>query len=107
MLATTTLFCTALSVFILWGILSYTFAGLIAYGIVYGCLATGYSSLWTGFVKPIASTPPSLLVHTTLTGYKLSSRGRSYPHHDYLWFPDALTGYRQHSLDANLYRLAA
>ncbi|KAI0801937.1 major facilitator superfamily domain-containing protein [Irpex lacteus] len=73
MLATTTLFCTALSVFILWGILSYTFAGLIAYGIVYGCLATGYSSLWTGFVKPIAKDDPTLT--TTIFGFLMLSRG--------------------------------
>lgn len=64
LLASTTLLCTAFSIFVLWGVLSYTFAGVIVYGIVYGSLASGYSSLWTGFVRPIASK--SCHVHHTL-----------------------------------------
>lgn len=55
-IASTTLVLTALSIFILWGVLSFTFAGVLAYGIVYGCLASGWTSLWARFLRPIAST---------------------------------------------------
>lgn len=54
-LALSTLFLTALATFILWGVLSNSFAGLLAFGIAYGVLAGGWSSLWNGFVRPIAS----------------------------------------------------
>ncbi len=60
LLASSTLLCTALTVFILWGLLSYTFAGIIVYGIAYGFLASGYQSLWTAFVRPIASESNSI-----------------------------------------------
>lgn len=53
-IAMSTLMCTSLATFIIWGILSKTFAGLLAFGVVYGVLAGGWSSLWTGFVKPFA-----------------------------------------------------
>lgn len=59
LLGSATLLCTGFAVFILWGVLSDTFAGIIVYGITYGILASGWSSLWTGFVKRIASESPS------------------------------------------------
>ncbi|KAF7348227.1 hypothetical protein MSAN_01776300 [Mycena sanguinolenta] len=72
-LALTTLFTTSVATFILWGVLSHSFAGLLAFGIAYGSIAGGWSSLWTGFVRPIASDDPAL--STMLYGYLLLSRG--------------------------------
>ncbi|KAI0086445.1 MFS general substrate transporter [Irpex rosettiformis] len=73
MLASVTLLSTAFSVFVLWGVLSYTFTGIVIYGIAYGCLAGGYSSLWTGFVRPIAKDDPTM--STTIFGFLMLSRG--------------------------------
>ncbi|KAK7022118.1 major facilitator superfamily domain-containing protein [Favolaschia claudopus] len=72
-LALTTLFSTSIATFILWGVLSHYFAGLLAFGIVYGSIAGGWSSLWTGFVRPFAHDDPAM--STTLYGYILLSRG--------------------------------
>ncbi|KAI0345863.1 MFS general substrate transporter [Trametopsis cervina] len=72
-LATSMLLCTAFTIFILWGVLSYTFAGIVAYGIAYGCLAGGFSSLWTGFVRPMAKDDPT--ISTTIFGFLMFSRG--------------------------------
>lgn len=55
LLGLATLCLTALATFILWGVLSSSFAGLMAFGLAYGILAGGWSSLWTAFVQPIAS----------------------------------------------------
>ena len=41
--------------FVFWGILSRTYAGLLAFGILYGTVASGWSSLFAGFAKPHAS----------------------------------------------------
>ncbi|KAJ3490665.1 hypothetical protein NLI96_g1266 [Meripilus lineatus] len=72
-LAIGTLLCTSLATFVLWGVLSYSLAGIIAYGVVYGGVASSWSSLYTGFVRPIAKDDPSLA--TTLLGFFLLSRG--------------------------------
>ncbi|KAH8114499.1 MFS general substrate transporter [Phellopilus nigrolimitatus] len=72
-LALATTFCTSLATFVLWGVLSRGFPGLLAYGIFYGGLAGGWSSLFTGFVKPVAKDNPSL--STTLFGVLMLSRG--------------------------------
>ncbi|KAG7445644.1 MFS general substrate transporter [Guyanagaster necrorhizus] len=68
-----TLFATSLATSVLWGVLSQNLAGLLAFGITYGILAGGWSSLWTGFVSPIAKDDPNLA--TYLFGYLLLSRG--------------------------------
>ncbi|KAJ8080227.1 hypothetical protein PM082_017057 [Marasmius tenuissimus] len=73
LLALSTLVSTSLSTFILWGILSTNFTGLLAFGIVYGALAGGWSCVWAGFVRPLASDDPTLV--TTLLGYLMLSRG--------------------------------
>ncbi|KAJ7256829.1 major facilitator superfamily domain-containing protein [Mycena haematopus] len=72
-LALVTLFTTSVATFILWGVLSHSFGGLLAFGIAYGSIAGGWSSLWTGFVRPIANDDPAL--STMLYGYLLLSRG--------------------------------
>ncbi|KAJ7645052.1 major facilitator superfamily domain-containing protein [Mycena polygramma] len=72
-LALATLFTTSLATFILWGVLSHSFAGLMIFGIAYGSIAGGWTGLWTGFVRPLAKDDPVL--STTLFGYLLLSRG--------------------------------
>jgi hypothetical protein len=54
-LATLTLAATSIATFVLWGALATTFGTLSVYSILFGALAGGFSSLWTGFVRPIAS----------------------------------------------------
>lgn len=54
-LAAITLSCCSLATFVLWGIAGYAVAGILVYGTCYGILAGGFSSLYTSFVKPIAS----------------------------------------------------
>ncbi|KAK0187747.1 MFS general substrate transporter [Armillaria mellea] len=72
-LGMSTLFATSLAIFVLWGVLSQSLAGLLAFGIAYGVLAGGWSSLWTGFVSPIAKDDLNLA--TYLFGYLMFSRG--------------------------------
>ncbi|EKM49544.1 uncharacterized protein PHACADRAFT_106372 [Phanerochaete carnosa HHB-10118-sp] len=62
LIASTTLMLASLSIFVLWGVLSYNFAGVLVYGIAYGCFAGGWTSLWASFVRPIAKDDPT---HTT------------------------------------------
>lgn len=96
LLASVTLFCTGFSIFVLWGVLSYTFAGIIIYGITYGFLASGWSSLWISFVKPIASKSifSSHHVHgRDLTYHTNSNRGRPDNGDHDPWFLNALEGY--------------
>ncbi|KAJ7879018.1 MFS general substrate transporter [Mycena olivaceomarginata] len=64
---------TSLTNFVLWGILSHSFAGLLAFGVAYGTVAGGWTCLWTGFVRPLAKD--DLVMSTTLYGYLLLSRG--------------------------------
>ncbi|KAJ7213893.1 MFS general substrate transporter [Mycena pura] len=72
-LALTALSTASVATFILWGVLSRSFAGLLAFSIVYGSAAGGWTSLWTGFVRPLAKEDPAKL--TTLYGFLLLSRG--------------------------------
>lgn len=47
---------TSLATFLLWGIAATNLAGLIAYGVFFGLLASGWTSTWTGFIRPISGT---------------------------------------------------
>ncbi|KAI5829952.1 hypothetical protein K523DRAFT_416320 [Schizophyllum commune Tattone D] len=67
------LILSALSSLVLWGVLSYTFAGVIAFSAVYGVVSAGWATLWTGFIRPIAKDDPNL--STTLFGWLLLTRG--------------------------------
>lgn len=67
-----TLFATSLATFVLWGVLSQSLAGLLTFGIAYSILAGGWSSLWTGFISPIADDSN---LATYLFGYLMLSRG--------------------------------
>ncbi|EPQ51107.1 MFS general substrate transporter [Gloeophyllum trabeum ATCC 11539] len=73
LLGSFTLLSTSLATFVLWGVLSRNLAGLLAYGLAYGGLAGGWSSLWTGFVRPIAKDDPTL--STYIFGLLMLSRG--------------------------------
>lgn len=90
LLGFSTLCSSALATFVLWGLLSNSFAGLLAFGLVYGTIAGGWTSLWTAFIRPIASaynnnytaakindysTEDDLSLSTSLFGYLLLSRG--------------------------------
>jgi MFS transporter, MCT family, solute carrier family 16 (monocarboxylic acid transporters), member 10 len=50
-----TLALTSLATFVLWGIVSHSLNGLLAFAIAYGILAGGWTSLWTGLSRPIVS----------------------------------------------------
>ncbi|KII90805.1 hypothetical protein PLICRDRAFT_39395 [Plicaturopsis crispa FD-325 SS-3] len=72
-LALFTVLGTSLVTFVLWGVFSHSFAGLLLFSVFYGIFAGGWTSLWTGFVKPLARDDPRL--STTLLGYMMLSRG--------------------------------
>ncbi|KAK7047429.1 hypothetical protein VNI00_006660 [Paramarasmius palmivorus] len=74
-LSLATLIFTSLSTFILWGVLSYSFAGLVAFGVVYGLLAGGYTSLWTGFFSDVGIQNDNPTHSTIILGYLMFSRG--------------------------------
>ncbi|KAF9262951.1 MFS general substrate transporter [Marasmius fiardii PR-910] len=63
----------SLTTFVLWGVFSTTFGGLLAFGIVYGLLAGGWISLWSSFTRPIAHDDPRVV--TVIIGYLGLSRG--------------------------------
>ncbi|KZP33374.1 MFS general substrate transporter [Athelia psychrophila] len=73
LLILSTLGTSALATFILWGVLSNSFAGLLAFGLVYGVMAGGFTSLWPAIVRPIAKDDVALI--TSLYGYLLLTRG--------------------------------
>jgi MCP family monocarboxylic acid transporter-like MFS transporter 10 len=50
-LALSTLSAASACVFLLWGVLSTNVAGLVAFGLAYGLVAGGWSSLWSGFLR--------------------------------------------------------
>ncbi|KAL1740091.1 major facilitator superfamily domain-containing protein [Schizophyllum fasciatum] len=64
---------SALSALVLWGVLSVSFAGVLAFSAVYGVVSAGWATLWTGFIRPIAKDDPNL--STTLFGWLLLTRG--------------------------------
>ncbi|EKM53771.1 uncharacterized protein PHACADRAFT_98814 [Phanerochaete carnosa HHB-10118-sp] len=72
-LASTLLLLSSLATLMLWGVASFSFAGVLAYGAVYGVTAGSWSSLWSGFVRPLALGDPS--VATTIINLMMFSRG--------------------------------
>ncbi|GJE94721.1 MFS general substrate transporter [Phanerochaete sordida] len=72
-LAVSSLLLTSLATFVLWGVLSYSLAGILAYGVAYGSTAGCWSSMWNGFVRPVAKDDPSLA--TTMFSILLLTRG--------------------------------
>ena len=55
LLAFSSLMGTCLTIFVLWGLLGYSLAGLIAFGLVYGSIGGAWSSMWSGFIRQVAS----------------------------------------------------
>lgn len=56
LLAAITLSTASLATFILWGVIGHALAGLLVFGLSYGIVAGGWTSLWTGFLRPVVST---------------------------------------------------
>ncbi|KAF7299759.1 hypothetical protein HMN09_00981800 [Mycena chlorophos] len=73
LLALATLFTTSVATFVLWGVLSSSFAGLLGFGIAYGSVAGGWTCLWAGLVRRLAQDDAT--TSTALYGYLLFSRG--------------------------------
>lgn len=73
MLALANLICATFVTFILWGVTSTTFGGLIVFGLCYGAFVVGWASLWTSLSRPLAKDDPVLA--TTLLGLLLFGRG--------------------------------
>ncbi|KAG9119750.1 hypothetical protein FRC07_005069 [Ceratobasidium sp. 392] len=73
LLTTLTLLATSVSTFVLWGAVATSFATLSIYAVLFGALSGGFSSLWTGFVRPIAKDDPTSA--TTMLGMLMLSRG--------------------------------
>lgn len=72
-LTTLTLATTSISTFVLWGAVKTSIATLSIYAIIFGALAGGFSSIWTGFVRPIAKDDPTAA--TSMIGMLMLSRG--------------------------------
>ncbi|KZV73170.1 MFS general substrate transporter [Peniophora sp. CONT] len=73
LLATCALLLSSISTFVLWGVAGSATAGVLVFGITYGLVAGGWSSLWNGFVKPLSKGDPTRA--TSLFSILLLSRG--------------------------------
>ncbi|KAA1476050.1 MFS general substrate transporter [Dentipellis sp. KUC8613] len=73
LLALLTCSFTSVATFVLWGVVGNVFAGLIVFGMAYGILAGGWSTLWSGFLRSFAKDDPALA--TLLYGFLMLSRG--------------------------------
>ncbi|KLO04984.1 MFS general substrate transporter [Schizopora paradoxa] len=76
-LATICAFGTSLVTFVLWGVVAVRvashFSGLLVFGLAYGALAGGWTSLMVGFVQPVSSDDPRLA--TNLIGLLSAVQG--------------------------------
>ncbi|KAH8809546.1 MFS general substrate transporter [Flagelloscypha sp. PMI_526] len=72
-LAISQLLATSILTFVLWGVFSSNFAGLLVFSMAYGAVAGGWSSLWSGFVRPIAKD--DLHLTNNMFGLLLLTRG--------------------------------
>ncbi|EJT97393.1 MFS general substrate transporter [Dacryopinax primogenitus] len=72
-LALTTLSSVSITTFIIWGYFATSLSTLFLYCVAYGIMAGGWSSLWTGFLRPITRDDP--VSSTTVLGFLLLSRG--------------------------------
>jgi MFS transporter, MCT family, solute carrier family 16 (monocarboxylic acid transporters), member 10 len=88
-LALVSLSLTSLFTFILWGVLAHSLAGLLVFSLAYGTIAGGWTSTWSGFIKPLCreftlslvkniadlSTGDDPTLHTSIFGFLLLTRG--------------------------------
>ncbi|GJE99086.1 MFS general substrate transporter [Phanerochaete sordida] len=72
-LAVGSLLLSALATFVLWGVAAAAYGGVLAYGVVFGLGAGCWSSLYSGFAKPVAGDDPTLA--TTIFSLLLFTRG--------------------------------
>ncbi|GJE97512.1 MFS general substrate transporter [Phanerochaete sordida] len=73
MLAFVSIMLTSVATFTLWGLASFSFAGVLVFSVAYGLTAGGWSSMWYAFVRPISEGDTA--VSTTLFGLLLFTRG--------------------------------
>ena len=66
LLAAITLTTASLTTFVFWGAIGHELAGLLVYGFSFGIVAGGWTSLWTGFLRPIVSKYRHPLVDLTV-----------------------------------------
>ena len=103
-LAIASLVGACLSTFIVWGVLSFSLAGILAYSVVYGLASGGWSSLWYGFVNPVASKyHRSLLVSVSLI-LICHHRRRPVTFNDNVQLHACNARYREHTDSAHLDR---
>ncbi|GJE99056.1 MFS general substrate transporter [Phanerochaete sordida] len=72
-LAVGSLLLSTLATFVLWGVVAASYAGVLAFGVAYGLTAGCWSSMWSGFVRPVAGDDASLA--TTIFSLLLFTRG--------------------------------
>lgn len=72
-LAILSLLLSAVATFVLWGVAASSFTGVLIYGVAHGLTAGGWSSLWSGFVRPVAGNDAGLA--TTMFSLLLFTRG--------------------------------
>ncbi|KAA1476049.1 MFS general substrate transporter [Dentipellis sp. KUC8613] len=73
LLALLTASFASVATFVLWGVVGHAFAGLIVFGMAYGLLTGGWSTLWSGFLRSFAKDDPALA--TMLYGFLMLTRG--------------------------------
>lgn len=78
LLAIYALLFSSVATFLLWGVAGGATSGVLIYGILYGLVAGGWTSLWNGFVKPLssASSHTSLLDTAHLSEQMVTARKR-------------------------------
>ncbi|KZV73171.1 MFS general substrate transporter [Peniophora sp. CONT] len=73
LLAIYALLFSSVVTFVLWGVAGGATAGVVVFGIAYGLVAGGWTSLWNGFVKPLSKGDRTKA--TSLYSILLFSRG--------------------------------
>ncbi|EIN12813.1 MFS general substrate transporter [Punctularia strigosozonata HHB-11173 SS5] len=73
LLAFANLTFTSLVTFVLWGVLAHSLPGLLVFSVAYGTIAGGWSSTWSGFIRPLCKDDPTL--HTSIFGFLQLTRG--------------------------------
>ncbi|GJE97529.1 MFS general substrate transporter [Phanerochaete sordida] len=73
MLALASLGLASTATFVLWGIASFSFAGLVVFSVAYGFVAGCWAGVWGGFARSVAGDDPALA--TTVFSLMLFSRG--------------------------------
>lgn len=95
------LLATSVSTFVLWGVLSYTLAGLLSFSIVYGFVASGWVCVFTAFIDKVSGASTSF--HSMITNIAELFVSRRYEYLNFIVrISVALKGYWKHSFFADL-----